>query len=357
MKNTFGNAVTVTVFGESHSAAIGAVLDGIEAGISVDTEFIGKMLSARRPAGTISTARKEQDEFQIVSGVFGGKTTGTPICIIIPNSDIKSKDYDAFRGKARPSHADYTAFVKYGGAEDYRGGGHFSGRITAALVAAGALIMPELSKRGIEIGTHISKIGSVCDGNFSDYTSDFKKLKFSNFAVLSETKREEMLKCIEEARQNNDSVGGELETVVTGLPVGLGEPMFDSVESRIAHILFSVPAVKGIEFGAGFGFADMLGSEANDEFRLIDGKVVTTTNNNGGINGGITNGMPVVFKTAIKPTPSIGKPQKTVDFINNENADITVGGRHDPCIVHRARPVVDAVTAIAIYDLLIESGI
>lgn len=356
MKNTFGNCVTVTVFGESHSEAIGAVIDGVKPGIEVDTDYISRMLSARRPQGSISTKRQEADEFKIVSGVFGGKTTGTPICIIIPNSDTRSADYDKFYGKARPSHADYTAHIKYDGFEDYRGGGHFSGRITAALVAAGAVILPELEKRGIKIGSHISKIGSVKDADFSNYNTELDNLIFDPFAVLSEEKKAQMTELIESARQNNDSIGGEIETVVLGLPAGVGEPMFDSVESRISHMLFSVPAVKGVQFGAGFGFAEMCGSMANDEFKIEDGRVVTTTNNNGGINGGITNGMPVTFKTAIKPTPSIAKPQNTVDFINNENTEITVGGRHDPCIVHRARPVIDAVTALVIYDLLIESG-
>ena len=357
MKNTFGNNVTVTVFGESHSEAIGAVLDGVPAGISVDTDFISKMLLARRPSGSISTARREADEFKIVSGVVGGKTTGTAICIIIPNNDTRSADYDKFHGLARPSHADYTAHIKYGGNEDYRGGGHFSGRITAAIVAAGALLMPELMRRGIKIGSHICKLGSVEDRAFKNLDSDIEKVRFSTFAVLDDDKKDQMIDLIEKARLEGDSIGGTLETVIDGLPAGVGEPMFDSVESMLSHILFSIPGVKGVEFGAGFSFADMYGSEANDPFVFKDGKVITLTNNNGGINGGITNGMPIVVRTAIKPTPSIAKTQKTIDFINNTNAEIMVGGRHDPCIVHRARAVVDAAAAIAVFDMLETSGV
>ena len=352
MKNTLGNNVSVTLFGESHGTAIGAVVDGLPAGVRVNEDFISHQLDLRRPVGKISTPRKEADKFNIVSGVFNGKTTGTPICIVIPNENTQSKDYSKAYGKARPGHADYTAFCKYNSCEDYRGGGHFSGRITAGLVAAGAIAIDLLSEKGIKIGTHISKCAGVEDDNFTEYESNISALSDKMFAVLNDKKGEEMIKNIETVGAQGDSAGGVLETAVIGLPVGVGEPWFDSVEGVLSHALFSIPAVKGVEFGAGFACADMLGSQMNDCFVLEDNKIVTKTNNNGGINGGITNGMPVIFKCAIKPTPSILKEQETVDFINNENTFLSVKGRHDPCIVHRARVVVDSITALALCDLL-----
>lgn len=352
MKNTIGTSVSVTVFGESHGEAIGTVIDGLAPGIAVDSEFIKTQLSLRRPEGAISTPRIEADEFKILSGVFDGRTTGTPICIVIPNENTKSKDYSEIKNKARPSHADFTAFCKYHGFEDYRGGGHFSGRVTAGIVAAGAIAISALAKKGIHIGTHISKIGSVEDANFGDYASDIKVLNSKKFAVLSDKNGEDMKQKILEAKQNGDSIGGILETAVYGMPVGVGEPWFDSMESVLSHALFAVPAVKGVEFGLGFGFADKFGSEANDEFYLENGTVKTKTNNNGGINGGITNGMPIVFRTAIKPTPTISKTQQTVDFAQNINTEIAAAGRHDPCIVQRARVVVDSITAIVLCDAL-----
>lgn len=352
MKNTLGNNVSVTLFGESHGTAIGAVVDGLPAGVRVNENFISHQLDLRKPVGKISTPRKEADKFNIVSGVFNGKTTGTPICIVIPNENTQSKDYSKNYGKARPGHADYTAFCKYNGCEDYRGGGHFSGRITAGLVAAGAIAIDLLSEKGIKIGTHISKCAGVKDDDFTEYESNINALSNKMFAVLNDKKGEEMIKNIENAGAQGDSVGGVLETAVVGLPVGVGEPWFDSVESILSHALFSIPAVKGVEFGAGFSCADMLGSEMNDRFFVENGKISTKTNNNGGINGGITNGMPVIFKCAIKPTPSISKEQETVDFIGNENTTLSVNGRHDPCIVHRARVVVDSITALVLCDLL-----
>ena len=350
MKNTFGNNVSLTLFGESHGEAIGAVIDGLPAGIPVNEEFISKQLDLRRPYGKISTPRHETDKFEIVSGVFNNKTTGTPICIIIPNENTKSKDYTY--GVARPGHADYTAYCKYKGFEDYRGGGHFSGRITAGIVASGAIAISALEKKGIKIGTHIKKCAGVEDAELGDYIADINLLNNKLFAVLDDKKGEEMIKKIEEAASENDSVGGILETVVTGLPAGVGEPWFDSVEGMLSHALFSIPAVKGVEFGAGFMSASMTGSKMNDEFCYEDGTLSALTNNNGGINGGITNGMPVLFRCAIKPTPTISKEQKTVDFIKNENTVIKAGGRHDPCIVHRARVVVDSITAVVLCDLL-----
>lgn len=352
MKNTIGTNVSVTLFGESHGIAIGAVIDGLAPGIEVDTDFLDFQLSLRRPYGKISTPRVEKDNYEILSGVFEGKTTGTPLCIIIPNENTKSKDYSETRCKARPGHADYTAFAKYHGFEDYRGGGHFSGRITAPIVAVGAIATKILRKKGIYIGTHISKIAGIEDIAFSDYKNDIDNLNKKVFAVLDEEKGSLMQDKITDALNEGDSVGGVLETAVIGLPAGVGEPWFDNVESMLSHGLFSIPAVKGVEFGAGFSIADMKGSSANDSFIVKDGKIETISNNNGGINGGITNGMPIIFKTAIKPTPTISREQDTADFINNQNTIISAKGRHDPCIVHRARVVVDSITAIILLDML-----
>lgn len=352
MKNTLGNNVSVTLFGESHGTAIGAVIDGLPAGVRVDEAFISHQLDLRRPFGKISTSRQESDKFEILSGVFNGKTTGTPVCIAIPNENTQSKDYSKTYGKARPGHADFTAFCKYNGCEDYRGGGHFSGRITAGLVAAGAIAIDLLSEKGIKIGTHISKCAGVEDSKFTDYENDIASLSDNIFPALNDEKGEEIINSIEKAAAEGDSVGGVLETAVIGLPVGIGEPWFDSVEGMLSHALFSIPAVKGVEFGAGFSCADMLGSQMNDSFLSDGSKITTKTNNNGGINGGITNGMPVIFRCAVKPTPSISKEQETVDFINNQNTVLSVKGRHDPCIVHRARVVVDSVTALVLCDLL-----
>lgn len=356
MKNTIGTSVAVTLFGESHGAAIGAVIDGLAPGIAIDEEFIRERLELRKPYGSISTPRREKDDFQIVSGVFEGKTTGTPLCIMIPNTAQKSKDYEADRALARPGHADYTAFVKYHGHEDYRGGGHFSGRITAALVAAGAICLSALSAKGIEIGTHIARLGGISDRGFSadeaGLTSDIGALNAKRFAVLDEKVADAMQEAIKSAAAGGDSVGGMLETAITGMPAGVGEPWFDSLEGVLAHALFSVPGIKGVQFGGGFGLIDAKGSEYNDELRMDKGRVVTKTNNNGGINGGISNGMPIRFSCAVKPTPSIHLRQETVDFVKGEDAEIKTGGRHDPAIIHRARAVVDPVTALVLADQL-----
>ena len=352
MKNTFGNHISLTIFGESHGTGIGVVLDGLAPGIKVDDGFIKVQLSKRRPAGKISTARCEQDEYTIESGVFNGYTTGTPLCIVIPNTAQNSKDYSETRSKARPGHADYTAYCKYHGFEDYRGGGHFSGRITAALVAAGGILIPALAQKGIQIATHMSSCAGVKDRSFATLNEDIEALNAAEFPVLSAESAHQMRTAIEAAAEKGDSVGGVLETVIAGLPAGLGEPWFDSVEGMLSHGLFSIPAVKGVSFGDGFGFAEQFGSEANDPFCYEDGTVVTTKNSNGGINGGITNGMPILLQTAIKPTPSIYKEQKTVDFMKGEDVTLRNAGRHDPCIVHRARVVVDSICALVIADLL-----
>ena len=352
MKNTFGESLSVTLFGESHGEYIGAVLDGVAAGIKLDYEYISKRLSLRRPSGKISTARVETDEYKIVSGVFEGFTTGTPICILIPNTNKKSSDYESLRATPRPSHADYTAEIKYHGYQDPRGGGHFSGRITAALVAVGAIIATALKRKGIEIGTHISSLHGICDRKMENLSADIDALNESEFPVLSEESAEKMRAEAEAAAAMGDSVGGVLETAVVGVPAGIGEPWFDTLEGVLSHALFSVPAVKGVEFGAGFAIADMLGSEANDPYRIEGGAIVTETNNSGGIAGGISNGMPIIFRCAVKPTPSIFKEQKTVNLKTLENTTLSLSGRHDPAIVHRARAVVDAVTAIVIADML-----
>ncbi len=352
MKNTIGNNISLTLFGESHGASVGCVIDGLASGIPVDEEYIKKLLSLRRPSGSISTARHEADEFIIHSGVFNGYTTGTPICITIPNNDTRSKDYEKTSRLARPSHADYTAHIKYRGYEDYRGGGHFSGRITAALVAAGGIIIPALNKKGIYIGTHVKRIGGVDDRDFSDMINDIKALSEMQFATLDENAGVMMQEKIINAKANGDSVGGVLETAVVGVEAGVGEPWFDTVEGLLSHALFSIPAVKALEFGAGFAFGDMCGSVANDLFYTENNTVCTVTNNSGGINGGITNGMPIIFRCAVRPTPTISQEQNTIDYVNLKNAILASKGRHDPCIVHRARIVVDCVTALVIADAL-----
>ena len=352
MKNTFGNSVSVTIFGESHGSEIGVVLDGLAPGIQVKEDEIAEKLRLRRPSGSISTKRVEPDHFRIVSGVFNGATTGTPVCILIPNENTKSKDYSGTRSLARPGHADYTAYCKYHGFEDYRGGGHFSGRITAALVAAGAIALSALEGKGILIGTHIARCAGIPDRGFMDLQEDIRNLSGTGFAVLDNEAAGKMREAMEQAAKEGDSVGGILETAVTGLPAGVGEPWFDSLESVLSHALFSIPAVKGVEFGDGFALSDLRGSDANDCFAVQDGRITTRTNHNGGINGGISNGMPLLFRCAVKPTPSIYKEQDTADFFNRTEKKIVISGRHDPAIVHRARIVADCVTALVLCDVL-----
>lgn len=350
MKNTFGQSVTVTVFGESHGRGVGAVIDGLAPGIEVSGEEIARQLSRRRPSSPLDTARQEKDPFEILSGVFHGRATGTPLCIFIPNGDARSGDYTY--GPARPSHADYAAHCKYHGFEDYRGGGHFSGRVTAALTAVGGILLPALEKLGVEIGTHILECGGVRDREFEDVAGDVRALRNRAFPVLEEDCAGQMSRRILEAREEQDSVGGVTQTAIAGLMPGLGEPWFDSLESILAHAVFSVGGVKGIEFGAGFAGTKLPGSRFNDPMRMADGRVVTESNHNGGINGGISNGMPVVFQCAVKPTPSISQPQRTVDFLRGEDTELTIRGRHDPAIIRRVCPVLDSVTAIAVADAL-----
>ncbi len=350
MKNTFGQSISLTVFGESHGEAIGAVIDGLASGIEVDTSRIDAQLAKRRPQGKTDTPRVEKDEYKILSGVFNGKTTGTPIAIVIPNENTKSKDYNY--GIARPAHADYSAYCKYHGYEDYRGGGHFSGRITASIVAAGAILLDALEKKGIKIGTHILKCAGQSDRPFENVSEDLALLANSSFPTLEKGAQDAMTEAILEAKRDGDSVGGILQTAIDGVDAGVGEPWFDSVESLLSHALFSIGGIKGIEFGAGFALADMRGSQANDALEVIDGKIVTKTNNNGGINGGITNGMPIMFNCVVKPTPSISKEQQSVSFIENKNQALKIEGRHDPAIVRRACVVVDSICALVVADLL-----
>ena len=352
MKNSFGNSLVITLFGESHGEYIGAVLDGLAPGIKIDDEYIKAKLALRRPSGKISTARVEADEYRIVSGAFKGYTTGTPLCILIPNTNTKSRDYGEKMDIPRPSHADYAANVKYHGYEDFRGGGHFSGRVTAAIVAAAAIIQSALETKGIKIGSHITELHGAFDRSFENYESDIALVNSKAFPTLTDEGEERMRKEIEKAAERGDSVGGILESAIIGIPAGVGEPWFDSMESMLSHALFSIPAVKGVEFGLGFAFADAYGSEANDEFAIKSGRVVTESNNNGGINGGITNGMPITFRTVIKPTPSIFKKQQSVSLSMGEECTLELSGRHDPAIIHRARAVVDAMAALVIADML-----
>ncbi len=355
MRDTFGSAIGITLYGESHGAAIGAVVNGVAAGVPVDVQFMASQMEKRRAKGKISTARTEADTVHILSGVKDGFATGSSICLQIENTNTKSADYAKTQQLLRPGHADYTAFAKYGGFQDARGGGHFSGRLTAPIVAAGSIFTRLLQTKGIIIGTHMLKCAGVSDEAFSSDPKTLENqlctLNGSDFAVLSQNAGDKMTAEIEKAAADGDSVGGVLETAITGLPAGLGEPFFDSAESILSHLLFSMPAVKGIEFGCGFSFADMRGSEANDPFCMDGGKIITSTNNNGGINGGITNGMPIILRTAIKPTPSIYKEQQTVDFAQKCDASLVINGRHDPCIAHRARIVQDSLCAIGIADI------
>ena len=353
--NTIGTNITLTLFGESHGEAIGAVLDGMTAGIVVDEAFIAEQLSKRRPQGATDTARQEQDHFKIVSGVFNGYTTGAPICIIIPNENTRSGDYAKTYGLARPSHADYTAHVKYSGFEDYRGGGHFSGRITAAIVAAGAIAIKALEGKGVRIGTHILSCGGVRDVDFCTNAESIEHgievLNSKTFPVVNHIE-EDITNAIIGVKNNLDSIGGIVQTAITGLEAGIGEPWFDSLEGVIAKAVFAIGGVKGIEFGKGFDLANMTGATANDPFCIENGAVRTRTNNNGGINGGISNGMPVVFNTAVKPTPSISQSQQTINFLTGKEETLNLTGRHDPAIVRRICIVISSMVAIVLCDML-----
>lgn len=358
MSGAWGNCIQLSIFGESHGPAIGMILNGLAAGIELDHDLIRNELDRRAPGKNgISTPRQERDDYEMVSGYFQGCTTGAPLCCLIHNRDVKSAGYEDTKDIMRPGHADFTARLKYAGFNDYRGGGHFSGRLTAPLVLAGAIARQLLKAKGITLGSHILAIGNVREERFDPVQINAEQLtalRDKEFAVLNDEAGNDMKQHILMLKEKQDSVGGVVETAIVGLPIGIGSPFFDSVESKIAHLLFSIPAVKALEFGTGFELAQMRGSEANDEFTVTAGRVQTETNHCGGILGGITNGMPVIFRAAFKPTPSIGKPQKTVDMAEMENVDIRIKGRHDPCIVPRAVPAVEAAAALALLDLMIE---
>lgn len=356
MSSTYGEKIKVSVFGESHGNGIGVVIDGLPAGFCIDMDAVLEQMARRAPGhDKTATPRRESDTPKILSGILGDTLTGAPLCAVIENTNTRSQDYGNMLDKPRPGHSDYTAHVKYHAANDVRGGGHFSGRITAPLVFAGAVCRQLLAEQDINIGAHIASIGSVSDACFDPVYIDsslINRLNRSHFALIDPKTENAMRAEVERARLAQNSVGGVIECAVTGLPVGVGEPMFDGVEGAVAKAVFGVPAVKGIEFGAGFALAKMRGSQANDPFRFQNGRVVTETNNCGGILGGITNGMPVIFRAAIKPTPSISQPQRTIDLQKGENAVLEISGRHDPCIVPRAVAVIEAVTAIALINLL-----
>ena len=356
MSSTYGDKIKISVFGESHGNGIGVVIDGLPAGVKIDMDKVLVQMARRAPGkDKTATPRLEKDFPKVLSGMLNDTLTGAPLCAVIENTNTKSGDYSNLLACPRPGHSDYTAFVKYNASNDIRGGGHFSGRLTAPIVFAGAICRQILENKGIKISAHINNIGTAYDESFNPVCIDdelIEKLNNSSFAVIDDSVEEKMRTQVEEARLELDSIGGSIECAVTGIDAGFGEPMFDGVEGVIAKAVFGIPAIKGIEFGKGFELSEMRGSQANDAFRYKDGKVVTETNNCGGILGGITNGMPIVFKACVKPTPSISQKQNTVDLQKKENAELEIHGRHDPCIVPRAVPVIEAVTAIAIINLM-----
>lgn len=359
MSSEFGKLLRVSVFGQSHGKAVGVVVDGLPAGEEIDLEELQRFLDRRRPGtGPLSTARRETDIPEFLSGLEDGRTCGAPLCAVIPNADQRSKDYGELADKPRPGHADYTAWAKWGGHADMRGGGHFSGRLTAPLCVAGGIAKQILARRGVFVGAHLASVAGIPDQPFPlrPAAELFDEVAAKPFPVLDDEAGGRMQSAILAAKSDLDSVGGVIECAAVGLPAGLGDPMFDGVENRLAAALFGVPAVKGVEFGEGFRAAALRGSENNDPFTAKDGRIQAGTNHAGGILGGITTGMPVVLRAAVKPTPSIGKPQKTVRLSAMEDTDLTVHGRHDPCVAHRAVPVVEAVTAAVLLDMLLEGN-
>lgn len=353
MSGVFGKNVQITVFGQSHSEAIGGIISGVDSGISIDVNEIKLEMLRRTSKGSeLDTPRVEKDEVEILSGILDGKTTGDPICGIIRNSNVKSKDYSELKNLMRPSHSDYGYYVKTNGNNDYRGGGQSSGRMTAPMVFCGSIAKQILrEKYSIEISAHILSVGSVNDNKFSVNCEEAKDLN-KDFPLINKSLESAIKDEIIKARSDGDSVGGRIECCILGIDAGIGNPIFESVESVLSSMLFAVPAVKGIEFGNAFEMAKMRGSQANDSYYYEGDKVKTLSNNNGGVLGGITNGMPIVFNVAVKPTPSIFKEQDTINVKDKCNAKLSLQGRHDPCVVIRAVPVIEAVTAIAIYDLI-----
>jgi len=359
MSSEFGKLLRVSVFGQSHGKAIGVTMDGLPAGESIDLEELNAFLDRRKPGKSpLSTARKETDIPIFLSGLEDGMTCGAPLCAMIHNSDQHSSDYREMQDQPRPSHADYTAWVKWGGHADMRGGGHFSGRLTAPLCVAGGIAKQILSRRGIHVGAHLASVGTEEDARFPLHPTKelFDSIAAKPFPVVDDAAGARMQKLVLQAREAQDSIGGTIECAAIGLPAGLGEPMFDGIENRLAAALFGIPAVKGVEFGLGFGSSLLRGSENNDAFTVEDGTIVTTSNRSGGIQGGITNGMPITLRVAIKPTPSISQTQKTISLSRREDTELAIHGRHDPCIAHRAVPVVEAVTAAVLLDLLLEGN-
>ncbi len=355
MSCSFGSKFKITVFGQSHSEATGVVIEGVPAGLRLDTDTVEAFLRRRAPGqGAHTTARKEADMPRILSGTVDGVTCGAPLCAIIANTNAHSGDYDALKNRPRPGHADFTAVAKHGASADLRGGGNFSGRMTAPLCFAGAVAKQLLAAQGITIGAHIARLAKIDDTAFDPVAVDAATLNAAAekaFPVLDDGAGEAMLAAIADAKAAGDSVGGVIECAAVGVPAGWGEPIFDGVENMISHLVFGIPAVKGIEFGSGFVGADLYGSENNDPFTVRDGRIVTASNHHGGALGGITSGMPLVFRAAIKPTPSIAKPQTTVNLQTMREETIAVGGRHDPCIVPRAVPCMEAAMAIALMNL------
>lgn len=356
LSSMIGNKLKLSVFGESHGEGIGVVVDGLPPGIELDLSYVDMHMKRRAPGqSNLSSPRKEKDSYKILSGVFENKTTGAPLCAVIYNEDVNSRDYSELKTKMRPGHSDYTGYIKYQGFNDFRGGGHFSGRLTSPLLFAGAVAMQILESKNIFIGSRIKSIYNIQDESNLDFSADeVKKLRAMNFPVLSQEKQTDMEQAILSAKKAGNSLGGVVETYILNVPAGYGEPFFDSVESKLSHMIFSIPAVKGIEFGAGFKIAELKGTEANDEFYVMNNQVSTKTNNHGGILGGITSGMPITFRTAIKPTASVSIAQNTIDVSKMENATLSVQGRHDPCIVPRAVPVIEGASALAMLDLILE---
>lgn len=362
MSSTFGNVLHLSIFGQSHSPAIGCSLDGIPAGIAIDQEQLQAFLDRRAPGrDETATKRREADTAHIIAGVVDGHTTGAPIAAIIENTNTRSKDYSELRRKPRPGHADFPARVKYHNMHDVAGGGHFSGRLTAPLCIAGGIALQALEARGIRVMAHVAQIGGISDLPMDDMVyreADRKAILTNDLPCIDAAAAGRMREEILAARDELDSIGGIVECGIYGLPAGIGDPMFDGIENRIAQIAFGIPAVKGVEFGMGFAVAAMRGSENNDPYRVDaeTGEIAVESNNAGGILGGISTGAPVMWRMAVKPTPSIGREQQTVDMDAMENAELSVHGRHDPCIVPRAVPVAEAAAALAIWDALLEDA-
>jgi len=358
MSSEFGNTLRVGVFGESHGRAIGVTMQNLPAGEEIDLNALEAFLDRRKPGkNALSTARHEPDRPVFLSGLLEGKTTGSPLCAIIENRDARSRDYAELADKPRPGHADYTAYLKWAGQADMRGGGHFSGRLTAPLCIAGGIAKQILARKNIFVGAHLASVAGIADEAFPLHPTQaqFDEIAGNDFPVIDNAKGCDMQEAILTASHAGDSVGGVIECAAIGVPGGVGNPMFDGIENRLSAAIFGIPAVKGLEFGAGFAATAMHGSENNDPYRMDDaGNITTTTNHAGGILGGISTGQPIVLRVAMKPTPSIAKPQQTVSLSRMENVELIVHGRHDPCVAHRAVPVVEAVTALVLLDFLLE---